>query len=328
MARLAILGAGAIGTALSIALHRRERTLRLWTHEADVADTLRRTHENPRYLPGHLISPSVKVTMDLAEALDECEAVLLTVPSSVIREMARRIAPLLPNGASLISVARGFEEGSWLRMTEVIRSELPSDLDSEVLALSGPCLAPELARGGVAAVDIACERIESSRRQRHLLSTPHFRMHPTTDVPGVEATGSLNSAYALGAGIGDGLGWGMNEKATYLSKAVAEIARLAAALGARRSTVFGLSGIGDLSVLSFSMNSRNRKVGEDLARGRSLREAVAATASVTEGVAAGRAAHTIATQHRLRLPIAESLHAILQEGAEPNLIERAIARGR
>ncbi|MBI3450534.1 MAG: NAD(P)-dependent glycerol-3-phosphate dehydrogenase [Acidobacteria bacterium] len=328
MSRIAVLGAGALGTAMAIALQKRDRTLSLWTIEADVAESLRRTHENAKYLPGFKISPSVHVTLDCGEAIEDADVVLITVPSHAVRDVARAIAALIPERAVLVCADKGLEEGSWKRMSQVLREEIPADVPVPIVALSGPCLAPEMARGGVSAVDVACEDPAAARRARSLLATPRFRMRPMTDVAGVEAGGTFKNAYAVGAGIGDGLGWGMNERAAYLTKALAEIARLASSLGARRSTLYGLSGLGDLAVTSMSPHSRNRRLGEELSRGRELKEILSATVNVTEGVAATRAASAIAARHRLRLPIAASLHAILHDGAAPKSLERALKSSR
>jgi len=328
VSRIAILGAGALGTAMAIALQKRDRSLILWTVESDVADSLHRTHENSKYLPGFLISPTVKVTLDVAEALEDADVALVTVPSHAVREVARSAAPLIPETTILVCAAKGLEDATWKRMSEVIREELSPEVPVPIVALSGPCLAPEMARGGVSAVDLACETSAAARRAKSFLATSKLRMRPMTDIAGVEAGGSFKNAYAIGAGIGDGLGWGMNERAAYLTKALSEIGRLASALGARRSTLSGLSGLGDLVVTSMSPHSRNRRLGEELARGRHLKEILSSTVNVTEGVAASRAAHAIAAQNRLRLPISQALHSILHENAEPKSLERALKSAR
>jgi glycerol-3-phosphate dehydrogenase (NAD(P)+) len=326
--RIAILGAGALGTALAIALQKRDRSLALWTVEADVAETLHRSHENTKYLPGFLISPTVHVTLDLGEALEDAEAALIAVPSHAVREVARSLGPLIPESSLVICAAKGLEDGSWKRMSQVIREELPPAFPVSVVALSGPCLAPEMARGGVSAVDVACETGSAARRAKALLATSKLRLRPMTDIIGVEAGGTFKNAYAVGAGIGDGMGWGMNERAAYLTKALSEIARIASALGARRSTLYGLSGLGDLAVTSMSPHSRNRRLGEELARGRHLSEILSATVNVMEGVGAIRAAQAIAAQRRLRLPIANALHAILHDGGDLKLLDRALKSAR
>jgi glycerol-3-phosphate dehydrogenase (NAD(P)+) len=326
--KVAILGAGSLGTALALALPRRDRTLILWSIEPEVVQGLKRSRENQKYLPGFVLSPAVHCTLDLAEALDDADAALLTVPSYAVREVARQVVKLVPDRAVLVCAAKGLEEGTWLRMTQVIRQELPPDLPVPVVAMSGPCLAAEIARGSASAVDAACESIQAARKARHLIATPRFLMKPTADVAGVEAGGTFKNAYAVGAGIGEGLGWGMNERASFLTRALGEMARLASVLGARRATIYGLSGLGDLAVTSFSPHSRNRKIGEELARGRPLREILAGLVSVAEGIAAARSAHTIAQQYHLRLPIAAALDAILHDGAEPKSLEKALTGGR
>ncbi len=324
MARIAILGAGALGTALSLALHKRDRSISLWSVEPEVVSTLRHSHENSKYLPGFLVPPSVHVTLEIAEALEDAEAAILAVPSWVVREVSRSVIKTIPENALIVSATKGLEDGTWRRMSEVIAEEIPPDLPVPIVAMSGPCLASELAAGSAAALDVASVAIDAARRARHILATSKFRMKPTNDINGVEAGGSLVTAYAVGAGIGDGVGWGMNERAAYISKALAEIARLASALGAKRPTLYGLSGLGDLAATAFSPHSRNRMLGEELARGRSLRDAQSAAVSVVEGVNASRAAHAIANDYHLRLPIAEALHRILHDGEDPKILDRAL----
>lgn len=328
MPRIAILGGGALGTALSLALHKRDRSIYLWSVEADVVSALRQHHENPKYLPGFLIPPAVHVTQELSEALEDAEAAVLAVPSFAVREVTRMLVKYIPEESVIISATKGLEEGTWKRISELIEEEIPPDLPVSVAAMSGPCLAPELAGGSAAALDVASVTLETARKARQLLSKPNFRMKPTNDINGVEAGGALQTAYAVGAGIGDGLGWGMNERAAYISKALAEIARLASALGGKRPTLYGLSGLGDLTATSFSPHSRNRMLGEEIARGRSLRDAMSGLVSVVEGVNASRAAHSIATDYHLRLPIAEALHRILHDGEEPKLIQKALTAAR
>jgi glycerol-3-phosphate dehydrogenase (NAD(P)+) len=328
MPRIAILGGGALGTALSMALHKRDRTLSLWSVEPDVVNSLKQHHENSKYLPGFLISPSVHVTSDISEALEDAEAAVIAVPSYAVREVTRVLVQHIPENAVIVSATKGVEEGSWKRMTELIEEEIPPDLPVSIAAMSGPCLAPELAAGSAAALDVASVTLDGARRARQLLATSGVRMKPTNDINGVEAGGALQTAYAVGAGLGDGLGWGMNERAAYLSKALAEIARLASALGGKRPTIYGLSGLGDLTATAFSPHSRNRMLGEEIARGRSLRDAQSGMVNVVEGVTATRAARAIAGDYHLRLPIAEALYAILQDGEEPRLIQKALISAR
>jgi glycerol-3-phosphate dehydrogenase (NAD(P)+) len=328
MARIAILGAGALGTALSIALHKRERTIYLWTVESDVVEAIKETHQNSKYLPGALVPPAVHPTLDMAQALQDAEVVVMAVPSFAVKEVAQLTIAHLPDSAIIVSASRGLEEESLRRMSEVIQAELPPDLQLPVAAMSGPYLAPELAQGSTAGVDLACESLSSARQVRQLLSTPKFKLKPTNDIAGVEAGATFNTVFAVGAGIGDGLGWGMNERATYLTKSLAEISRLAAALGGKRPTLYGLSGLGDLTVTAFSPHSRNRTLGEELTRGRGLRDIVSGMVSVVEGVAASKAAHSIAAEHHIRLSITEALYQIVHEGEEPKLLQKALLASR
>lgn len=328
MSRIAILGTGALGTGLAIALHRRDRTIYSWSIEPDVVQSIRATRENSKYLPGALVPPAVHVTLEIAEALEDAEAALFTVPSYAVRDVARLAVPHLPESAIIVSAVKGLEEESSLRMSEVIEQELPPDLQIPVVAVAGPHLAPELAQGCFAALDAGCLTLDAARRARQLIATTTFRLKPTNDVAGVEAGSTLNTAYSIGAGIGDGLGWGMSERAVYLTKALAEIARLSSALGGKRPTLYGLSGLGDLAAIAYSPFSRNRSLGEEIAKGRSLREVLAGMVSVVEGVAACRAAHRIAAEYHIRLSLAEALYQIIHEDADPKLLQKALGSSR
>lgn len=328
MSRLAILGAGALGTALSVALHKRDRTIYNWSIEPDVVQAIRSGHENTKYLPGALVPPAIHFTLEIAEALEDAEAVIITVPSYAVREVSRMAVAHLPESAIIVSAVKGLEEESGLRMSEVIAQEFPPDLQVPVVAISGPYLAPELAQGCYAALDAGCEDLDPARRARQLIASPSVRLKPTNDIAGVEAGATFNTSYAIGAGIGDGLGWGVGERAAYISRALAEIARLAAALGGKRPTLYGLSGLGDLAALAYSPFSRNRGLGEEISRGHSLREILSGMVSVVEGVNACRAAHRIASENHIRLPIAEALFRIVHEDADPALFRKALTSSR
>lgn len=308
---VAILGAGSLGTSLAAGLYKTGRQFRVWTIEEDVAESLRTYRENVKYLPGIKVPKEVEITTSIEEALDGASIVILAVPSHVVREVAHRAAPALPADAILVSVAKGLERETLLRMSEVVASEVGEPLKGRIVAMSGPSLATEVGEGVPTGVDAAAADMELARAVKASLAMKRFRFKLRRDVPGVEAGGTFKNLYAIGAGICDGLGLGSNTKAALLTKALAEMIVCARAMGGKASTLYGLSGLGDLMVTSTSSHSRNRSLGEHLGRGNRLTEITRGMVSVTEGVDAAHCAHALATQRKLRLPLAETIHRIL-----------------
>lgn len=323
-AALSILGAGNLGTTLAIVLGRAGRRSLLWTIEDDVAQSIHERRDNFRYLPGERVPECVEVTTDLAQAVRGADILCLTVPSHVVRRVARALAPLVEPRQVLVDMAKGFDPDTQQRMTEVIAREIPPERCPALVALSGPSVARELVRGAPTAVAIASGSPEALGLARAALELPFFRLLPSDDPIGVEVCGSLKNVLAIGAGIADGLELGLNAKSALLAVGLGELARLAEALGARRETAFGLAGLGDLWVTALSEHSRNRTLGEQIGRGRRLDEVRQSMAEVTEGVSASAAARDLARQHGLRLPILEGLYAILHEGADPRATFEAL----
>ncbi|HKY32512.1 MAG TPA: NAD(P)H-dependent glycerol-3-phosphate dehydrogenase [Candidatus Polarisedimenticolia bacterium] len=321
--KVAILGAGSLGTALAAGLWKAGRRFALWTIEDDVAESLRAYRENVKYLPGIKVPREVEVTTALEEALNGAAAVVIAVPSHVVRTVARRAAPGVPPDAILVSTAKGLEQGTLLRMSQVIAEEMPDPLKGRIVAVSGPSLAPELGQGIPTGVDAACEDVELARHVRGALTTRRFRFKIRRDVAGVEAGGTFKNLYAIGAGVCDGLGLGSNTKAALLTKALGEMIVCSRALGGKASTLYGLSGIGDLLVTATSTHSRNRTLGEHLGKGHRVAEVTRGMVSVTEGVDAAQCAHELAVQRKLRLPVAETIHKILNGTDKPDAIVKA-----
>lgn len=321
-APIAFLGAGSLGTALVAGLWRTGRQFRLWTIEEDVAESLRVYKENVKYLAGVKIAREVEVTLDLETALEGAAIVVLTVPSHVIREVARKAAPLIPPGAIVVTSAKGLELESLLRMSQVVAEEMPEALRGRIAAISGPSLAPEVARGVPTGVDVASEDPEVARAVKAALNSRRFKMKVKRDVAGVEAGGTFKNLYAIGAGVLDGLALGNNTKSAMIVKALSEMVSCARALGGRASTLQGLSGLGDLVVTSMSPHSRNRTLGEHLGRGHRVADITRGMVGVTEGVDAARAAHELAQRHRLRLPLADAILRLLEGDEKPEAIAR------
>jgi len=326
--RVAVLGAGNLGTTLAIVLAGgvpgiragRGRDVVLWTIEPDVAREIRGQHLNTKYLPGVPLPRGLSVTENLPEALAGAGIVLVTVPSKVVREVARPLAQALRAGdppPAVVSASKGLEAESYLRMTEVLASELPPALGGRVLAMSGPSIAHELSRGTPTAVALACGDTSLARAVRRDVQTPILRFQISRDLAGVELAGVLKNAYALAFGLCDGLGLGLNTKAALLTRALPELARLGVALGGRRATFFGLAGLGDLVGTGLSDHSRNRRMGEELARRRPTEEALASIPGVVEGIGSVRLERDLAARRRLRLPLLEGIAAVVEGADDP-----------
>jgi len=321
--KVAVVGGGSWGTTLAVVAARAGREVILVVRDPALAQSLAVDRRHPTRLPGLLLPQAVRATVDLAAAAAGAEAVLLAVPSQGMRLAARAIAPFV-GAAVVVSAAKGLERGSLKRLTEVIREEAPAA--DRVCALSGPNLAAEIAAGKPAATVIA-GRAAAAERARDLLMGAQFRCYTNEDVVGVEMGGALKNVVAIGAGIGDGLGAGDNAKAAFITRGIAEIARLGIALGAEPLTFAGLAGIGDLVATCASPLSRNRRVGQALAEGRSLVEAQAALGEVAEGVATTEVARELGRRAGVELPITEQVYAVLFEGKPPlaavaNLMQR------
>ena len=310
---IAILGAGAWGTTLSILLGRAGRPVSLWAHRAEHAAALAASRQNARYLPGQALPPTVTVTSDLPAAVSQADLALMVVPSQAARETARQLASCLPAEAPIISCAKGLEVDTCQRLSSVIAEEIPAAAN-RVGALSGPNLAREIAAGHPATSVIAATDAAVAVAARDRLMTPTFRLYTSGDLIGVELGGALKNIIALGAGMADGLGAGDNAKAAFITRGLAEIARLGVAAGANPLTFAGLAGLGDLIATCASPLSRNRQVGERLARGAPLETVVLELGQVAEGVTTTRAARQLALDLGVEMPITAQMYQVLFEG--------------
>jgi len=276
--RIAILGAGAWGTALAMVLTRNARhTVRLWAYEAEVRDSIGAQRENSLYLPGYKIPSGVTSTNDYGEALDGAEIVISVMPSNCCRNVFEELHPYLTPQMLLASATKGLENTSYLRMTEVIRDVVRNDkgFDPRVGALSGPTFAREVAQGDPTAITIASSDTELAKVIQREFSDPAFRVYTNSDVTGVELGGALKNVIAIAAGICAGLELGHNSVAALITRGLTEITRLAVACGGRPETMAGLAGLGDLVLTCTGSLSRNRSVGVELGRGRKLPEIIA-----------------------------------------------------
>ena len=325
MSRIAILGAGAWGTALAISLARRGgHTLTLWAHSAPLADHLIESGENLPYLPGYTLPADIGVTSDLPAAIFEADILLCVTPSQHLRETLKQIAPVLTRNQIILTASKGIEEGTFLRMTQVIAAVT----DNPCGVLSGPSFAQEVAAGQPTALVIAAKSGEIAHEIQREFSSPTLRLYTNDDVAGVELGGALKNVIALSSGVIHGLGMGSNTSAALMTRGIAEITRLAVACGGRRQTLAGLAGVGDLVLTCTGTLSRNRSVGIELGKGRKLVDILAGmNGKVAEGVRSTAAALGLAARYGVEMPIAQQMDAVLHHNKSPReAIKELMAR--
>jgi glycerol-3-phosphate dehydrogenase (NAD(P)+) len=320
MSQIAIIGAGAWGTAISIVLGRKQRhEVRLWAYEDAVRESIAAHRVNELFLPSHIIPECVHVTGDLRSALDGAGIVVSAMPSQHCRPLFEQMSPRLTAQTLVVSATKGLEQTTLLRMTEVIELTTKTrSKDLGISALSGPSFASEVARGDPTAITIASKDPDIAATVQREFSDTAFRVYTNDDVVGVELGGALKNIIAIAAGVCDGLGLGHNSIAGLITRGLAEMTRLATACGARAETMSGLAGLGDLVLTCTGGLSRNRTVGVELGRGRKLPEIIAGMhGMVAEGVYTTDAAVQLARQHGVEIPITQQMHAILNEGKAP-----------
>lgn len=319
--RLAVVGAGAWGTALAVHLARAGHHPRLWVFEEELLALLRATRENAWYLPGVVLPEAVEPVGELGEAVAGADVVVVAVPSHVFREVVGRLAPCLGPRTMMVSATKGLEEATHRRMSEILEALLATH---PAAVLSGPTFALEVARGQPAAAVIAAREPGLARALQVVLGTRAFRLYTQDDLVGVELGGALKNVVAVAAGIADGLRLGDSARAALLTRGLAEMTRLGVALGARAATFAGLAGLGDLVLTCTGDLSRNRRLGLALAQGMSLAAWQATTRAVAEGVRTARAAVALAGACGVAAPIAREVAAVLFEGKSPRAALEAL----
>lgn len=317
MATCAILGAGSWAIAVAGLLDGNGHTVRLWEFDPAEAERLRTTRQQPQKLPGIRLPESVLVSNVPAEVLREAHVVLLALPSHIIREVARRLRDLIPRDALVVNLAKGLEIEPLFRMSEVLRSELPAALQKKIVTLSGPSHAEEVSRQMPTSVVVAGTSPEAVQKTQELFANNFFRVYTNADLIGVELAGSLKNIIAIAAGMVDGLGFGDNTKGALLTRGLAEITRLGEKMGAKPATFAGLAGLGDLVTTCLSRHSRNRYVGEQIGKGKTLQQVLAGMVMVAEGVKTTEAAYRLARRHGVEMPITEQVHCVLFENKSP-----------
>ena len=326
---LAIVGGGSWGTALAIVLAPRFRRVRLWVYEPDLAARMAADRINDLFLPGFRLPDKLEITNQLPEALEGADIVLSVVPSHLVRAVYGRMLPFLRPEMLFVSATKGLENGTLLRMTEVIREALSVRFEPKVAVISGPTFAREVAAGEPTALVVAADDAEAAQRIQGAFSGPTFRLYSSPDPAGVEIGGAVKNVVAIGAGVCDGLGLGHNALAALITRGLAEITRLAAAMGGRPQTLAGLAGLGDLVLTCTGDLSRNRTVGIELAKGRGLEEIVNSMKMVAEGIKTTRATVDLARRHGVEMPISAQMFEMLHFGVAPReairrLMERAL----
>jgi glycerol-3-phosphate dehydrogenase (NAD(P)+) len=315
--RLAVVGAGAWGTALAVQAVRAGFAPSLWVFEPELLALIRASRENPWFLPGVRLPDAIEPHGDLAAVVREAETVVIAVPSHVFRSVARAMATHVAAGARVLSAAKGIEEDRLARMSEILVEVLPPAQHGRVAVLSGPTFAHEVGHGRPTAAVLASGDPAVARGLQRALGTPTFRLYTQADVTGVELGGALKNVMAIATGIADGLELGYNARAALLTRGLAEITRLGVALGARARTFAGLAGLGDLILTCTGELSRNRRLGLALARGESLAQWQAGTRSVAEGVRTAQAALALARRAGVSAPVIAEVAAVLFERKAP-----------
>jgi glycerol-3-phosphate dehydrogenase (NAD(P)+) len=315
--KVAVVGAGSWGTAFAGVTADKGVDTILWARREELAGAIAERHENPEYLPGVELSPALQATHELERAVSGATVVVMAVPSHAFRQIFREVVPLLgPDPSPVVSLTKGIEQDSLKRMSEVMLEE--ADLDpGRVAAVSGPNLAKEVASRQPSATVVACGSQHVARMLQGVFIANYFRVYTNPDIVGVELGGSMKNVIAIAAGIAAGMGFGDNAKASLITRGLAEIARLGAAMGGNPLTFAGLAGMGDLVATCYSPLSRNRTVGEQLGKGRKLDEIVGDMRMVAEGVKSSRPLCALAERHGVEVPIAEHVVRVLYEGVSP-----------
>ncbi|OMB92048.1 glycerol-3-phosphate dehydrogenase [Mycobacterium colombiense] len=318
---VAVMGAGAWGTALAKVLVEAggpEARVTLWARRPELAEQINSTRHNPDYLPGTALPPGIRATADAAEALHDASTVLLGVPAQTMRGNLERWAPLIHRGATLVSLAKGIELGTLMRMSQVIVSVTGVD-PSQVAVISGPNLASEIAASQPAATVVACSDSGRAVALQRMLNSGYFRPYTNSDVVGTEIGGACKNVIALACGMAVGVGLGENTTAAIITRGLAEIMRLGIALGAKGATLAGLAGVGDLVATCSSPRSRNRSLGERLGRGATIQSLLAGTPDggdghVVEGVTSCESVLALAASYDVEMPLTDAVHRVCHKG--------------
>lgn len=314
---VALIGSGSWGTALAMVLADNGHLVDMWSRREAQAEEINKYYTNQQYLPDITLPKQIVCSTDLQKVINGKKIVLFVIPSQSMREIVREAAPFLHEDMLIIHAAKGLELGSYKRISEVMKEELPFHLHHRIVALSGPSHAEEVSRKSPTTVVVASEQIEAAQEAQDVLMNSYFRVYTNPDVIGLEIGGALKNIIALGAGLSDGLGFGDNAKAALMTRGLAEISRLGVHLGANPLTFSGLAGVGDLIVTCTSKHSRNWRAGNLLGKGHSLDEVLDKMGMVVEGVKTTKAAYELSLRLGVEMPITRELYAVLFANKQP-----------
>lgn len=315
--KISVIGAGSWGTTLANLLAEKGHDTLLYVYEKDQYESMKKNYRNEKYLPGVKLDKRLQFTHDLSEGFHYSEYLVMAVPSHAMRGVLEQWRKADVSGKIFINVAKGIENDTLLRMSQVIRQVTGVGPD-QVSTLSGPSHAEEVSRRIATAVVAASENLETARKVREIFRTPYFRVYSSADIIGVELGGSLKNIIAIAAGIADGAGFGDNTKAALMTRALVEMTRLGVAMGARMETFSGLSGMGDLIVTCMSRHSRNRFVGEQIGKGKSLQEVLDQMVMVAEGVKTTKSVHQLLEKFPVEMPISQQVYQVLFNNKNPH----------
>jgi glycerol-3-phosphate dehydrogenase (NAD(P)+) len=310
---ISIVGAGSWGTAIAILMANKGFNVKLWVRDKELIERINETRENAEYLPGAILPKNIVVASDMEYCCSGSESVIIAAPSHAMRDICSQMKDFTLKGQIIVSLAKGIENDTLLRMSQVINEFMP---ENEVAVVSGPSHAEEVAKGIPTAVVASSKKRIVAEYIQDVFMTPMFRVYANPDIVGVELGGALKNIIALGAGIIDGLGLGDNTKAAVMTRGIVEMARLGESLGASRNTFAGLSGIGDLIVTCTSMHSRNRRAGIAIGQGKSLEEVLGGTRMVIEGVRTTKSAYQLAKKQGIEMPITQEIYNLLFNKAD------------
>ena len=322
--KIAVLGPGSWGTALAQVLVENGHETILWGKNPAQVKEINEQHTNHHYLPDLKLPVELKATTSLAEAIKDADALLFVIPTKAIREVAHQVAAIVENQPYIIHASKGLEQISHKRISEVLAEEIPEDKRKEIIVLSGPSHAEEVAVHDITTITAASPQLDAATYVQELFMNEYFRIYTNDDVIGVELGAALKNIIALGAGAMVGLGFGDNAKAAIMTRGLAEISRLGVALGANPLTFIGLSGVGDLIVTCTSVHSRNWRTGQLLGQGKKLEEILDNMGMIVEGVSTTKAALELSKQLGVEMPITEAIHSVLYEGKDIKIAAKDI----
>jgi len=312
-----VIGGGNWGSAFAYLLGEQNIETQLWIREKDIYEQTRRYRENRTFLPGIIFPSEVSFFYELKEAVNNADIIFIAVPSQFCRSIYTKLSPFLSSREIIVSLTKGIEENTLKRMSEIIEEIIPRQSPSRIAVISGPSFAREVAESHPTAVVIASEDLDLAKKIQHFISSPFFRVYTSDDVIGVEISGALKNVIAIASGMSEGLQFGSNSMAALVTRGITEITRLGLKLGARMETFLGLAGIGDLVLTCTGKLSRNRFVGYELGKGKSLESIVSNMKMIAEGIATTLSGYQLAERENVEMPICEQVYQVLYKSKDP-----------